>query len=186
LKHQKLLLVALPGELPESMAPRNFKLTYTGVGKINAAVATLTAINEFKPEAILNFGTAGALKPTAAGICVVKSVIQRDMLAEPLSPRGVTPFDQNSTIFQSNIGNYNCATGDSFVTKTDPWLIEKNVDLVDMELFGIAHVCSKLDIPWYSFKFVTDFADETSGHDWETNTKVAAKEFLEFIKDFSF
>ena len=181
-----LLLVALPEELPESMAPGNMKLSYTGVGKINAATAALIAVHEFKPDVILNFGTAGALNREVSGICVVKNVIQRDMLAEPLSPRGVTPFDQSPPNLQSSIGDYNCATGDSFVTKHDPWLIDKNVHLVDMELFAIAHVCTKLDLPWYSFKFVSDLADNSSDVDWKNNTGLAAREFLKFIKNFSF
>ena len=186
MNYQNLLLVALPEELPEIIAPSNFKLIYTGVGKINAAVTAVAAINEFKPTSILNFVTAGAINSKASGLCIVKEVIQRDMLAEPLSPRGVTPFDTKPSILKSTNGQYSCATGDSFVTSSDPWLLENNVDLVDMELFGIAHVCSMFQIPWYSMKYVSDAANDSSAIDWEANTKLASNVFLEFLEENRF
>ena len=36
-----------------------------------------------------------------------------------------------------------CGTGDSFVTALDAWLTENAIDIVDMELFAIAHVCHR-------------------------------------------
>jgi len=178
--------VALPEELPEIIAPSNFKLIYTGVGKINAAVTTVAAINEFRPTSILNFGTAGAVNSKASGLCLVKNVIQRDMLAEPLSPRGVTPFDNKPSVLESTTGQYSCATGDSFVTNFDPWLVENKVDLVDMELFGIAHVCSIFRFPWYTVKYVSDAANDSSASDWGKNTKLASSAFLEFLEENQF
>jgi hypothetical protein len=62
-----------------------------------------------------------------------------------------------------------CATGDSFVTSRDPWLVEQGVDLVDMELFAIAAACERAGVSWRSFKYITDDANEDSGDHWEAN-----------------
>ena len=56
-----------------------------------------------------------------------------------------------------------CGTGDNFVTSDDPWLSENGVDIADMELFAIAHVCQRHTIPWRAFKFVSDHADHWIG-----------------------
>ena len=42
----RILLVALEAELPYKQAPKDYKVIYTGVGKVNAAVATAQAIME--------------------------------------------------------------------------------------------------------------------------------------------
>ena len=68
----RILLVALEAELPYKQAPKDYKVIYTGVGKVNAAVATAQAIMEanslgFHPV-VLNYGTAGSCKQDLAGL----------------------------------------------------------------------------------------------------------------------
>ena len=51
----RILLVALESELPYKQAPKDYKVVYTGVGKVNAAFAATQAIAEahslgFHPE----------------------------------------------------------------------------------------------------------------------------------------
>ncbi|HMD58698.1 MAG TPA: hypothetical protein VKG66_02860, partial [Steroidobacteraceae bacterium] len=59
-----------------------------------------------------------------------------------------------------------CATGDSFVAGADPWLSQRGVDVVDMELFAIAQACQRYRVPWRCFKFISDQADEHAASDW--------------------
>lgn len=87
----------------------------------------------------------------------------------PLAPRGRTPFSPEIDRLSSGYDGVTCGTGDSFVTSVDPWLVENNIDIVDMELFAIAHVCQRHSLPWRAFKFITDDADDNAADHWNEN-----------------
>ncbi|HBF55737.1 MAG TPA: 5'-methylthioadenosine nucleosidase, partial [Afipia sp.] len=75
--------------------------------------------------------------------------------------------------------------GDSFVTSVDPWLVENNIDIVDMELFAIAHVCQRHNVPWRAFKFITDAADENAADHWNENVAGGEDLFWKVMKDIA-
>ena len=177
-----LLLVALEQELPPRLVPQEMKVVYTGVGKINSAIAATRAICDLRPHAVINFGTAGAVRQLDHGIYKIKSVIQRDLIAAPLAERGVTPFDISPNSYSSTNGEMKCATGDSFVTTYDPWLHEMQIDLVDMELFAIAKVACAFNISWSAYKFISDEANANSVNDWQSQINLGQTQFLEKLK----
>ncbi|EJL83476.1 nucleoside phosphorylase [Herbaspirillum sp. CF444] len=172
-----LILTALASELNAADAPDGVEVIYTGVGKINAAATATAAILQRQPQLIVNFGTAGKINPAVDGLLDIASVIQRDMLAIPLAARGVTPLSDEPNSYASGHGNAICGTGDSFVTASDPWLVEQGVDVVDMELFAIAHTCHRYGVPWRAFKFITDSADEDAADHWNDNVHRGAELF---------
>ena len=53
--------------------------------------------------------------------------------------------------------------------------------IVDMELFAIAKVCSREGIPLFSWKFISDNADENSPKDWERNVTQGMREFKDSV-----
>ncbi len=167
MKTDLLIITALESELKRDALPAGVKIVYTGVGKINASIATYQAIHQHQPARIVNFGTAGKINPQIHGLLEIGTVIQRDMNAEPLAPRGKTPFSHAPVKYRSHAGIFVCGTGDSFVNGYDQWLHEQKVDLVDMELYAIAAVAHHHQIPWQSFKYITDDANEDSGKDWQ-------------------
>jgi len=177
-----VIITALDSELDKNSLPSGIDIIYSGIGKINAAIATLNAIHEFNPKYIVNFGTVGAVKPSLRGLIQIKTVLQRDMYAEPLAPRGQTPFCSRPATYHSVGGEYICGSGDSFVTHKDPWLEKQNVDVVDMELFAIAAIAHERQIPWYSFKYITDDANESSGSDWSEAVNHGERLFLDVLK----
>jgi adenosylhomocysteine nucleosidase len=61
--------------------------------------------------------------------------------------------------------------GRSFVTAHDPWFTRQGVDVVDMELYAIAHVCTQKGMQWRSLKFISDNANDDSSKDWQANVK---------------
>lgn len=164
-----LVLAALKDELSIARAPAGVQVIYTGIGKVNAASVTTGAILASRPALIVNYGTAGSVAGGLHGLHEVARVIQRDMIAEPLAPRGVTPFSDEPLALQSGYGDITCGTGDSFVTSVDPWLAANGVHVVDMELFAIAHVCQRHAVPWRAFKYVSDFADADAAAHWNEN-----------------
>jgi adenosylhomocysteine nucleosidase len=178
MKTELLIITALESELKREALPSGVEIIYTGIGKINATITSIKAINQYSPKRILNFGTAGKIKPELHGLLEIGKVIQRDMQAEPLAPRGSTPFCVRPQEYLST-GEFVCGSGDSFVTAHDPWLHSLGVDVVDMELFAIAAVAHDYQIPWQSFKYITDDANENSGEDWHAKVHHGQDLFLE-------
>lgn len=178
-----LVIVALETELNAKNLPPNLPIIYTGVGKVNAALATIGAIDRYKPDIIINFGTAGGITVTATGLLTVGRVIQRDMIAEPLAPRGITPFSNGPHEFISIKGGITCGTGDSFVTTRDDWLYFNKVDVVDMELFAIAAAAHRAGVVWISYKFISDNANDEAATDWQRKINDGEKLFLEELSN---
>lgn len=183
MKSQLLIITALESELNKAALPAGVNLVYSGIGKINAAMTSFAAIHEFNPKRVINFGTAGKVNSDLHGLLEIGKVIQRDMLAEPLAPRGQTPFCNKPREYLSLGGEHICGSGDSFVTATDPWLLEQGIDVVDMELFPIAASAYHFNIPWQSFKYITDDANEHAGKDWHQKVNHGEELFLMRLKE---
>lgn len=183
MKKDLLIITALETELKPELIPQGIDILYTGIGKINAAMTTYRAIAKYQPARIVNFGTAGRITLHLEGLIEIGRVIQRDMNAEPLAPRGKTPFSRDPIEYQSIGGQYRCGTGDSFVNAKDEWLLHQKVDVVDMELFAIAAVAHHHQIPWQSFKYITDEANEESGKNWQERVHHGQELFLNKLQE---
>ena len=166
MKSELLIITALESELKQTDLPSDVKIVFTGIGKVNAALESAKAIQAYQPKLIINFGTVGKITAGLNGLLSIRKVIQRDMVAEPLAPRGMTPFCPHPHEYFSVGGDHVCGTGDSFVTAYDPWLHSQQVDVVDMELYAIAAAAFHFNIPWRSFKYISDDANEDSGNEW--------------------
>jgi adenosylhomocysteine nucleosidase len=182
-----IFLVALEVELPSSGFP-NLNIQYTGVGKVNAAYHTMKSIQTYKPTMVINFGSAGAVKSKISGLVQVSRVIQRDMDVQGLGfELGQTPFETGEDSFEledcSKIDNnhdgikVSCSTGDNFVSE-EPKLTS---DIVDMELYAIAKICSRENVPLFSWKYISDQADGNSPKDWENNVSRGVKAFKNIV-----
>jgi adenosylhomocysteine nucleosidase len=176
-----VLIVALEDELSRQPMPEGVVLIHSGVGKLNAALATVAAIAQHRPRLIINYGTAGAVHERARGLLEVGRVIQRDMDAEPLAPRGTTPFATLPSDIRSGVTGICCATGDSFVRSADAWLHEQHADIVDMELFAIADVCRRSALPWRAWKYITDNADDNAANDWSATVNAGEPLFMQAL-----
>ena len=179
-----IILSAIKDEI--KLLDTEYEIILTGVGKINAALSTLKAIKDKKPDLIINFGTAGSLKKGLSGLVDCKYFIQRDMDSRPLGvDLGQTPFEVDPPkiikipkhpINTINM-NLTCASGDSFVQSD----IEVEADIVDMEAYAIAKVCYLESIPFVCFKFISDSADKSAANDFNSNVLKAGKSFSEFL-----
>ena len=177
-----LVLTALESELKAARAPQGVEVRYCGVGKVNTAIATTVALLETKPTLVVNYGTCGKITENLHGLLDIARVVQRDMMAMPLAPRGVTPLCDDASVLASGFGVHVCGTGDSFVTSVDPWLIENGVDVVDMELFAIAQACQRFGVPWRAFKFITDDANDEAHEHWTANVANGEDLFWEALR----
>ena len=55
-----------------------------------------------------------------------------------------------------------------------------DVDVVDMEAYAIAKVCTIKKVKFRCFKYISDNANDSADNDWNENLKIAAKKFEEF------
>ncbi|MSQ57029.1 MAG: 5'-methylthioadenosine nucleosidase [Limnohabitans sp.] len=171
MKKPVVLLVALKDEFYLQLNDPHIHVVYTGVGKINATLTTVETIHRLSPELIINFGSVGNVSNCVQDLVEVAKVIQRDMNAEPLAPRGHKPYHAGPHVLESGQQGVICATGDSFVSSHDPWFTHQGIDVVDMELYAIAHVCGQKGVTWRSLKFISDNANDDSSKDWQANVK---------------
>lgn len=185
----RILLVALEAELPYKKAPNNCKVIYTGVGKINAAFATQKAINEahnlgFHPK-VINYGTSGSCSPLHSGLNRVTRFVQRDMNAEPLVMRSVTPFEAGLRFIDFGhdmTPGLTIGTGDNFVHELDPWLLDNHIDIVDMEAYAIASVCKRMNVNFNCYKYITDYVGvPEQTNTWQKNVADGVDEILEVL-----
>lgn len=174
-----LIVAALPEELDHP------GMLHTGLGKLNAAYALTRELQRRRPKLVVNYGTAGGLHPSLAGLVEIRRVLQVDMEAEPLAPRGQTPFFPGPFQLDSGAEGVVCGSGDRFVTAVDPWLLQHGVEVVDMELFAIASVCQREGIPWRSFKYISDHADRDSGSSWQDHLQVGKDLFLQRLAELA-
>ncbi len=178
-----LIVVALESEYKNT----DLNVLYTGVGKINAMMALANNIHKWgTPSQIINYGTAGTVNKKHSGLVEVGVILQRDMIAEPQAPRGVTPFEKDETagaILLDSSTNVTLGTGDSFVQEPDTWFDYANIDIVDMEAFALAKFARNRKIPFRCFKYVTDFADENAMENWSKNVSDGQEAFDTKIKE---
>ena len=192
------ILSAMPAELVGFPEDEYSDILYTGVGKVNATRAITEHANHLKAlnVSVINYGTAAAVNDNAevGKLYEVTKYVQRDMDVTGLgfmkhqtpfeSPNGmVIPYrtEPPSLLFNPIGKNYTCGTGDSFVDNIEDET--EYIDVFDMEAYALAKVCSYYYVPFISFKYITDNADEHSVGDWNDNLGKGVIQFKERVLD---
>ena len=171
IQKKTLIVCALPIETQGQL--EDYDVLYTGVGKVNATFALTQKfgkLGSYIPyDLVINYGTAGSQswKYKKGDLVDCTRFVQRDMDVTGLGFKlGQTPFEEDvPIILQSelesckfNILKYGknalCGSGDSFVDGD-----EQFGNIVDMEAYALAKVCYRYNVPFISFKYITDDAD---------------------------
>ena len=155
-----------------------YDVLYTGVGKVNATFELTRKFGKYGShipyDLVVNYGTAGSRKIKKKTLVDCTKFIQRDMDVTGLGfMKGETPFESDPPfviqaqhqVFNPINRNATCGTGDNFAEDKSQYYGE----VVDMEAYGLAKVCYLYDVPFISFKYITDGADEQAHEDWEKN-----------------
>ena len=184
MKQSKILIVsALEVETQDQL--NAYDVVYTGVGKVNATYKMTKFVEswgtEFPYDLVINYGTAGSRKIKKKTLVDCTKFVQRDMDVTGLGfMRGETPFEKEPPLMLETKSDFNpigrnatCGTGDCFVEDKSQYYGE----VVDMEAYALAKVCYLYDIPFISFKYITDGADEQAHEDWEKNLADGIEEF---------
>ncbi|MDE7369322.1 MAG: 5'-methylthioadenosine/adenosylhomocysteine nucleosidase [Muribaculaceae bacterium] len=146
----------------------------SGIGKVNAAVATLTLIENFHPSLVINTGVAGGTGNNTSILDVVvgERIAYHDCWCGPGTewgeaagcPRffesvaeiGDLPFLANNPKVKKGL----IASGDIFVSRPEDITRIKtlfpDVMAVDMESAAIAHVCHIKEVPYFCIRVISD------------------------------
>lgn len=141
----------------------------SGIGKVNAAIATLTLIENFHPSLVINTGVAGG-----TGAAKVLDVVIPDRIAyhdvwcgpgtEPGQAAGCPLFFEcplpQRLIEGLGVKSGLLASGDIFISKAEE--IERiralypDVVAVDMESAAISQVCYLKNVPFVCIRVISD------------------------------
>lgn len=165
---------------------------YSGVCKVNAAVAAQLLIDHFGVEAILNAGTAGALDPSLRVFDTVVSTesayhdVAADILTEfhPWLPDVWFRADEKllaaarrAAQGREDVRFGRMVSGEQFINGEQREQIRAAFRplTVDMETAAAAHVCHVNSIPFLAVRSVTDNADHDGAENFEANCIRAAQ-----------
>ena len=143
----------------------------SGVGKVNAAIGSLTMIHEFAPQLIISTGVAGGANPAVnvMDIVVGTRVAYHDVYCGSDVQRGAVqgmPLYYEAADVVSRMPNADdihhglICSGDQFIDSIDEVNrirgIFPEVLAVDMESSAIAQVCHVCDVPFVSVRVISD------------------------------
>jgi len=171
-----------------------WNVLYTGVGKVNATYKLTKHFGSFHSvpairrsyDLVINYGTAGSRELPIGELVDCTKFIQRDMNVTGMGfLKGQTPFekevpmilDYDHVEFNPIGKKLRCGTGDNFVQDD----IDNYSDVFDMEAYALAKVCHHYKVPFISFKYITDNANERSAKDWEDNCSDGIVKFKKII-----
>lgn len=166
---------------------------YSGVCKVNAAIAAELLIERFTVDALINAGTAGGMDP---GVKLFDTVIAErsvyhdvaeDILTEfhPWMPTVYFPSDEEllsaarsyAETAENRILFGTVATGELFVENKDRAHICKTYSplVADMETAAAAHVCYANHVPFLAVRCVTDTGEDSGAEAFERNCERASR-----------
>ena len=167
---------------------------FSGVCKVNAAIATQILIDTYHVDIIINVGTAGGMNHELA---IFDTVISTEVAYHDVAPNILTEFhpwlktdyfkadqkllnmsqkavdklDRNYKVFWGRM-----VTGEAFISDEGREKINKEFAplTVDMETASIAHVCHVNNIPFISIRCITDTATHSGTGHFEENCEKAS------------
>ena len=149
----------------------------SGMGKVNAAVAATRLVYDFSPDCIINAGVAGSLDSEIreGAVVVGATTAYHDVWCGGETPLGMVEgfpqrFAAHPVLLEAARG---CApdlhsgliiTGDQFylseIEDRRQKMLYPDALAVDMESAAIAHVCHIFDVPFLSFRIISDSHDD--------------------------
>ena len=172
------------------MGKHDVMVMQCGIGKVNAAMGTLTLINAFLPDFVINSGVAGGADSTVSvmDIVVGARVAYHDVWCGPESELGQVQglplyFKGAERLLQllpnqDNLHKGLICSGDQFIdTMESVKRIKNNFSealAVDMESGAIAQVCYLCKVPFLALRVISD--SPGASHD---NTR----QYLDFWTD---
>jgi adenosylhomocysteine nucleosidase len=176
-----LVAVALRQEAAHLHDIDGIDVALTGAGKVSAAVAVSQAITEGRPSAVLNVGTAGALRPGLGGLYRIGRVAEHDFDVAALERLTGDTFPGELELDAS--ADTVLVTGDVFVQ--DEALrarLAERAHLVDMEGYAVARACAAFGVPCTMLKVVSDEASAGAVRSWVETIDESARRIAQAVR----
>lgn len=175
---------------------------FSGVCKVNAAVATQILIDTYGCEAVINAGVAGGMDES---LDVFDTVISSEVAYHDVDEEILTEFHpwMKSVFFPSDErlleaagkviseteSEHKCVigrmvTGEQFIKdeSKDEICARYSPLSVDMETASVAHVCYVNRIPFIAVRSLTDNATHSATGDFEQNCEAASSISADFVR----
>ena len=179
-------------------------LTQSGIGKVNVAISTTLLIEKFKPDVIINTGSAGALdKSLNVGDVVVSDMVayhDADARAfgyqlgqipqmpaqftadEHLIKKATDAINEQQLVAKTGL----IVSGDSFIGTTEQrTTIKTNFPqamAAEMEATAIAQTCYQFNLPFIITRAISDLADGDAGITFDVFLEKAAISSSEIVE----
>jgi|SRR5690625_79118 len=188
-----------------SIQDRKIILLKSGIGKVNAAMATTILLEQYNPKTIINIGSAGGIDCTlqVGDVVIGEALVHHDVDVTafdyeygqvPQQPRFFTSDETLIEHARSILTKMNVqtkvgliATGDSFMH--DETVIEKMKEVfptvlaVEMEGAAIAQVCYQYGIPFLAVRSLSDIAGSDSPISFDQFLTVAAQNATKLLTE---
>lgn len=170
----------------------------SGIAKVNAAVCTQVAIDNFKPDCVINAGIAGGMNPDVK-VCDI--VVSSEVLPHDLDLHFLNDYPPYCGIFKADeriitAAEKICAedginsfrgrivSGEAFISSN-----EVKADImnrlspyaVDMESAAVGQCCYLNDMPFASVRCISDNADDEGAMSFDEFEVIAAKRVAEIV-----
>lgn len=181
-----------------SMGNNSIVMHQCGIGKVNAAIGASELISNFQPEAVVSTGVAGGadINLNVGDVVVASQTCYHDVYCGDEQAYGQIPgmperFKCDNKLLEKATG-IACGTHIvSGLTVTGDWFVdsrEKMSDIishfpeataVDMESAAIAQACHQRNIPFISFRIISDIPlkDNKASQYFDFWTRMAENSF---------
>ncbi|QNS01927.1 MAG: 5'-methylthioadenosine/adenosylhomocysteine nucleosidase [Buchnera aphidicola (Pentalonia nigronervosa)] len=182
----------------------NIFLIKSGIGKVSSSIATTVLINLYKPDIIINVGSAGALDTSLkiGDVIVPKALCYYDVnLSNFGYSFGQIPYFPKKFLINKKLFNFinNLSKNFKFTFLTgllvtgDTFIRERNMInniqyhfssaiAVDMEATAIAQTCYQFNIPAIIIKSISDSADQNATIKFKKNIFVVSLQLFNFVQ----
>ena len=179
-------------------------LLKSGIGKVNAAMSTTILLHTFKPDVVINTGSAGGYDPALeVGAVVISDEVRHHDVDVTIFDYEMGQVPQMPPAFKSDeklmdiaklavteVGEHQygvglICSGDSFMN--DPVRVEKvreyfpQMKAVEMEAAAVAQVCHQFGTPFVVIRALSDIAGKESNISFDEFLPVAAKHSTEIV-----
>ena len=179
-------------------------LVKSGIGKVNAAIATTLLIQQYAPDVVLNTGSAGGFKESLeVGTVVISDEVRHhDVDATAFGYEigqvpGMPPsYSADEKLIQiakeavEEIGEHDhaiglIASGDVFMSDANRVGIVKEqfpaMIAAEMEAAAVAQVCHQFDTPFVVIRALSDIAGKESSISFDEFLPLAAKHSSDIV-----
>ena len=152
-----------------SIGPHSIVALRSGIGKVNAALATSAVIDEFQPDLVINTGVAGGVGRTnVLDVIIPSAVAYHDVWCGPGTvpgeaadcPREFPSAFSDETVRAVGAKRGLLASGDIFVSTVDEvrhiLSLYPDAVAVDMESASIAQTCYLRQVPFGCIRVISD------------------------------